>query len=73
MSAQINSKCEWCGNIGSKILYISVDVGQGKSRQLSVHLLGWILITRGAGAEQKQMQKILEFVDSVNILLPAPR
>lgn len=40
-----------------------VDIGQEKSRQLSVHVLGHILIARGAGMEQKQMQKIVVFVD----------
>lgn len=53
-----------------KILYILVDMGQRKSRQLSVHLLEHILITKGGRVEQKLMQRYFEFVDIVNILLP---
>lgn len=39
-------------------------MGQGKSKQLFVHLLGCILIARGDGMEQKQMWRIFEFVDN---------
>lgn len=51
-------------------LYIIVDMGQGKSRQLSVPLLGYISKIRRTVPEQKQMQRLSEFVDSGNILLP---
>lgn len=46
-------------------LYIIVDTGQGKSRQLPIHSLGYVLKIRRTGAEQKQMQRLSEFVDSV--------
>ena len=40
------------------------------SIQLSVQLLGCILIIRGAGAEQKQVQRFLDFGDSINSIFP---
>ena len=39
-----------------------VNMGQGYSRQMFVHLLKDILKARGAKVEQKQVQKNLEFV-----------
>ena len=54
-------------------MYITVDMGLGKGGQLSAHVLGCILIARGAEVEQKQMQRFLESVGSVNILLPSPQ
>lgn len=38
--------------------------------QLSVQLLGYILIARGAGLKHKQMQRFSGFVDSLNNALP---
>lgn len=59
--------------MGDKIsgakLHRTADIRLGKSIQLSAHLLKCILIARGTGMEQKQIQKFLEFV---NILLPPP-
>ena len=46
-----------------------VDIGQKNSIQLSAQFLGCILIARGAGMVQKQMQRYSEFVDSVNVVL----
>ena len=45
-------------------------MGQENSLHLSVQLLGCILIARGMGVEQKQVQRFLEFVDCVNSILP---
>lgn len=36
-----------------------------RKKQTTVHLLGHILIARGAWVEQKEMQKIVMFVDCV--------
>lgn len=46
-------------------MYIIVYTGQGKSRQLPIHSLGYVLKIRRTGAEQKQMQRLSEFVASV--------
>ena len=51
-------------NIGSKILYVIVDTGQGNS-QLIEHLLRDTLKARRAEVEQQQIQKILEFVKQI--------
>lgn len=58
---------------GIKLYIKIVDMRQGKSRQLSVHLLGCTLIARGSGVGKKQMQIFLKFVDIVNILLQYSR
>lgn len=57
----------WCKGavniLGVKSIYKNcnckkiVDMAQGNSTQLSIHLLEYILLARGAGMEQKQMQR----------------
>lgn len=40
--------------------------------QTTIYTFAWVYSeSRGAGVEQKQMQRFLEFLDSVNILLPS--
>ena len=45
-------------------VHIVVDMRQGNNIQLSVQLLGCILIAIRAKVEQKQRQRYLEFVNS---------
>lgn len=70
MSTEINNTRGRERNIGTKIVYNCVDMGQGKSRQLSVPLLEYISKIRRTAPEQKQVQRLSEFVDSGNILPP---
>ena len=51
----------------------AVNMRKENNIQLSVRLLECILITRGTWVEQKQMRRLLEFVDNiVNSILPPP-
>lgn len=45
-------------------------MGEENSIQLSVQMLGCILIAKETGVEYKQMQRLSEFVDSVNSIFP---
>lgn len=72
MSTQINHKCGKAVNMLTvKIVYKIVDMGQRKSRQLSVRLLGFD-IQRSWGRAERNAEIFLEFVDIANILLHSP-
>lgn len=52
-------------NIGNKIFAYNCRYGTGKSNQLSIQLLRIILKDRRAQVQQRQVQKILEFIEQL--------
>lgn len=56
--------------IANKIVNKIVATDQGKRNQLSVELPRDILKARGAQVQWRQIQKFLEFVNSLNFLPP---
>lgn len=56
---------KWGGYVGSKAVNIC-KYGKRKNIQLSIQLLGFILIGKGSRVEQAQIQRFLEFIGNVN-------
>lgn len=44
---------------------------KGNNIKLALNLFGRISLASGAGVEHKQRQRLLEFVDSINIQFPS--